>query len=175
MKTLYLLRHAKSDPSVPIQDKDRPLNERGRIAAPRMGAAMAARRYMPDIALVSSAERTRQTWLLAAPELGRAPPVEFSDRLYLASALRLLDVVRQINSSASSALLIGHNPGLEDLAARLAAEDQAGKGKRALELMKAKFPTCALAVLEFDIADWQHLHLKTGRLVAFLTPAMLED
>ena len=93
MKTLLLLRHAKSDRSPSLGDAERPLNERGRNAVPRIGAAMAERGFLPDLALVSPAKRTRETWALIAPEIKAKTPAEFLPQLYLAAASRLLETI----------------------------------------------------------------------------------
>jgi len=171
MKTLYLLRHAKSDRSGSLEDKERPLNRRGREAAPRIGAAMAARGLSPELVLVSTSKRTRETWDLLAPELPRKPLIEHRDDLYLAPAARLLHIVAKIDPSVGRALILGHNPGLEDLASRLAASKQPDDGRQALERLKTKFPTCGLAVLSFAVGSWGDVKPGTGELIAFLTPA----
>jgi phosphohistidine phosphatase len=119
-RRLILLRHAKSDwPDVP--DRDRPLAKRGRRDAPRIGRWLHEHGYQPDVVVVSDAARTRQTWDLVAPELGGSPAVRFEPRAYAASALSLLYLVQELPGRYRSALLIGHNPGLSDLATSLAA------------------------------------------------------
>lgn len=176
MKTLLLLRHAKSDRSAPVaSDFDRPLNRRGRKAAPAMGKAMAARGLVPDYVLVSAAVRTRQTWELVGPEL-RAKPmgVSFRDDLYLAPATRILRALQTIEGDPATVLVIGHNPGLEDLAGRLASDEQGRSGSEALERLQDKFPTTALAVFKFDFATWREIEPRTGALELFLTPSHLD-
>lgn len=175
MKTLLLLRHAKSDRSTSLGDAERPLSERGRNAAPRIGATMAERGFVPDLALISPSERTRQTWALIAPQLKENTPTEFLPQLYLAAASRLLETIHKLGRDRHSLLILGHNPGLEDLAARLAAKQQSPEGDRALGKLKTKFPTCALAVLSFDIEDWEELRPGSGTVLAFITPSSLQD
>ena len=176
MKTLLLLRHAKSDRSTSLDDAQRSLNARGRSAAPKIGAEMAARGFVPDFVLVSTAERTRQTWALIAPELGAvAKPVEFQPHLYLASASRLLETIRKLDRDSRTLLIVGHNPGLEDLAARLSAKHQSPEAARAMARLKTKFPTCALAALSFEIDAWTELRPASGALIALMTPSSLED
>ena len=176
MKKLLLLRHAKSDRNTGHEDFERPLNARGRKAAPKMAEAMLARCYIPDRALVSPAERTRETWRLMAPLFDELRvDTEFVDRLYLASANYIVSLLRHLAPEVQIPLIVGHNPGIEDLAARLSSEAQSAKGEEALERLKHKYPTCALTVLTFPIDSWGDLSPGTGTLIEFLTPASLED
>jgi phosphohistidine phosphatase len=122
-RTLILLRHAKSDWSGSVPDIDRPLAERGRAQAPLAGRWLAGHADRIDLAVVSPAKRARETWDLVSAQLAPAPPVRFDERVYAASANRLLDVVRGIPDEARTALLVGHNPGIEELATLLADED----------------------------------------------------
>ena len=172
MKTLALFRHAKSDWSDPrLGDFDRPLAPRGIEAAPRMARAMKALGLAPDLVLCSEALRTRQTWDLAAPELGAAPRLVVLRSLYLASPSGLLEAIREVGPETGTLMLIGHNPGTEHLAAVLAGP---GSDPKALKRMGKKFPTAALAVLTFEIATWQHAAPGTGRLSHFLRPRDLD-
>jgi len=176
MKKLLLLRHAKSDRGTGFEDFERPLNARGRKAAPKMAEAMLARDYMPDAVLISPAQRTRETWQLMAAALGvGAPRTEFDERLYLASAKQIFDLLRKIAPDAAMPLVIGHNPGIEDLATRLASERQSAKGEEALDKIRRKYPTCALTVFQLPIDNWIDLSLASGTLLEFLTPSSLED
>ena len=118
-RRLILLRHAKSDwPDVP--DLKRPLAKRGRRDAPVVGRWLRDRGYLPDTVICSVAQRTRQTWELVAAELGGSASVTFEPRAYGASALTLLLLVRELPGACRTALLIGHNPAIEELAAHLA-------------------------------------------------------
>ena len=167
MKTLALLRHAKSDWSDPgLGDFDRPLAPRGIEAARRMGQATQARGLAPDLVLCSQAARARQTWDLVAPEMKGAPPVQIRRSLYLAAPGALLDAVRGVEAAAV-VLLIGHNPGLELLAAALSGP---GSDPGALEALSEKYPTAALAILNFDVARWSDAGPGKGRLTDFLQP-----
>jgi phosphohistidine phosphatase len=164
MRRLMLLRHAKSDWSGSMRDHDRPLAPRGRKAAPRMGHFMAQHGLVPDQVLVSSATRTRETWELVQAELGASPPVRYDERIYEAAAERLLAVVRETGGETTSLLLVGHNPGLEELAGMLVAPGSSD-GPR----LAAKFPTTALAVLDFSVAGWAEIDRGGGRLDRFVT------
>lgn len=174
MRQLLLLRHAKSswdDPLLP--DHARPLNARGRRAASAMSEAMRELGLTPDIVLVSSARRTLQT-LEAISPLEGSPLIEPMDDLYLAPWIRLLDILRGLPETARSVMLIGHNPGLHELAmALVGAEGMAQGGRGALRLAE-NFPTATLA--EFTIAaPWRAIGEGTGRLVRFLPPADLPE
>ncbi len=168
MKTLLLLRHAKSSRDNPLlADFDRPLAPRGERDAPRMGLALAARRWLPDHALVSPALRTRQTWALVAAQLPAPPAVRFAETLYGATAEKLLAEVRRTTDGVNTLIVVGHNPGLEELAAMLAGD---GSDPVALALLREKFPTGAAARFRFD-GGWASL--TAARLVELLRPADL--
>jgi phosphohistidine phosphatase SixA len=145
MRQLLLLRHAKSswdDPSLP--DHARPLNARGRRAAQAMAAAMRDLGLSPDVVLVSSARRTLQT-LEAVSPFADSPLVEPMDDLYLAPWPRLLDTLRRVPETARSVMLIGHNPGLHDLALALIGGAGMAGGRPHARRIAEGFPTCALA------------------------------
>ncbi|MBI0432562.1 histidine phosphatase family protein [Roseomonas sp. KE0001] len=174
MRQLLLLRHAKSswdDPSLP--DHARPLNTRGRRAATIMAGVMRELGLAPDIVLVSSARRTLQT-LEALSPLPDSPLVEPMDDLYLAPWPRLMETLREAPETARSLLLIGHNPGLHDLALALAGPaGMAGKAP-GTQRLAGGYPTGALA--EFAIAaPWRLLEAGGGRLVRFVAPNDLPE
>ena len=167
-RRLMLLRHAKSDwPDVP--DRDRPLAKRGRRDAPVMGRWLRDQGYLPDVVVCSAARRTRETWELVARELGGSPSVTFEPRAYAASAQTLLYLVAELPAACRAALLIGHNPAIAELAASLA---QPPDGNGELSPPAIKFPTAAVAILEFS-GPWSRLTPGHARLVAFTTPADL--
>ena len=150
MKTLYLLRHAKSswdDPS--LDDFDRPLSGRGRKAAPLVGRFMAEHGWQPDLALVSPAVRARETWQLLSAELPAPIETRFEPAIYMAEPEALLSLLRQTDTPGS-VILVGHNPGLEQLAARLAGP---GSDPQASARMTEKFPTAALARFDVDALE----------------------
>jgi phosphohistidine phosphatase len=167
MRTLYLLRHAKSswdDPALP--DRKRPLAPRGRRDAKRIAKHLLRLGIDPELVLCSAAERTRETLALVRPALPRSA-VSLEDDLYGASSGRLLERLRIVPEDVGSVMLIGHNPGLEDLAVGLAA---AGPE---LERLKAKFPTAALATLTLERTTWSELKEGDGELVAYVVPKEL--
>jgi len=168
-KTLYLLRHAKAKKAVPGEDDlARPLIRRGREAAARIAAWMVERRIKPAAILCSPSLRTRETIEALRPALGRAE-VSFDARLYGASPTVMLGLIEALPAGSDSALIVGHNPGLEELALGLAGH---GVG-RALARMREKFPTGGLAVLTAPVADW-HGFAAVSRLAEFIRPADLE-
>jgi phosphohistidine phosphatase len=175
MRQLLLLRHAKSSWDDPqLSDHARPLNARGRRAAAAMAGAMRELGLAPDIVLVSSSRRTLQT-LEALSPLDGSPLIEPMDDLYLAPWPQLQEVLRRIPETARSVLLIGHNPGLHDLALALVGpEGMARGGSQAAARLAEAYPTGALA--EFAIASpWQRLEEGGGRLIRFLLPADLPE
>jgi len=172
MLDLLLLRHAKSDWDDPaLADRDRPLNRRGRRAAALMGDYLGGAGLVPDHALVSAARRTRETWRrLKRRWTGKAPEAEILEELYLAAPSGILASIRQAPAGSRRLLVLGHNPGLENLARRLAG---AGSDAAAASALRAKFPTAALAWLQFDASDWSRI--REGRLVRFVVPTDLEQ
>lgn len=169
-KVLYLLRHAKSSwAEAGVRDHDRPLNERGRAAC-RLIAAHLKSKGLPDAVLCSDARRTRETLERIAADLQWQPRVTHSAQLYLASPAAILRDIRNA-PDCHSLMIVGHNPGIEDLAAELS-----GKGETAaLKALQAKFPTGGLARLDLPIAGWPDLSPGRGRLVEFVTPASLAE
>jgi phosphohistidine phosphatase len=168
MHTLYLLRHAKSswsDPTLP--DEERPLAPRGRRDAKRVAEHLVQLGIEPGLVLCSSAERTRQTLELVRPALGATTSVVLEAELYAAGADTLLAHLRAVPDRVASVLLIGHNPGLQDLALLLAS---AGAE---LSRLESKFPTAALAILALPTANWRELSRADAVLDAFVVPREL--
>ncbi|HZD26735.1 MAG TPA: histidine phosphatase family protein [Alphaproteobacteria bacterium] len=171
MKTLILLRHAKSSRDDPrLADAERPLAPRGRKAVPKVGRALGEGPGRPDLVLCSAARRAVETWEGLAPQLGAEVPAKLLKSLYMASPSRLLATVRRAPDAVDRLLLVGHNPGLEELALRLA-----GSGERAaLERMAVKFPTGAFAELRFAAARWADIGPGGGELRRFVRPRDLD-
>jgi phosphohistidine phosphatase len=168
MKTLYLWRHAKSSwDASGLDDSARPLSKRGRRAAQKMASFMRDERFLPELVLCSTAERALQTWEYAAPAFGPRVPVLFLEDLYLASPGDMLAHLNRVDDSVASVMVIGHNPGLEDLSMSLAGPaSDAGS----LAAIQRKYPTAALAVIEFDVESWADLAASAGRLSRFVRP-----
>jgi phosphohistidine phosphatase len=171
-RRLVLVRHAKSAwPDV--ADRDRPLAKRGRRQAPLAGAWLRSAGYRPDLVLCSPALRTRDTWQLVAAELGTAAKVRYDERVYGASAASLLELVHEVPASVQALFLVGHSPGLPDLAIELAGDGPRAAGADALERLTAKFPTGAVAVLDVP-GKWRDLAHGGARLADFVIPRDLE-
>jgi phosphohistidine phosphatase len=167
MKQLFLLRHAKSSwDDSELVDHDRPLAPRGRRAAKLIAEHVGRERVRPALVLCSSARRTRETLERIAPALGEGIPVHIERELYGASEQRLLERLQAIEDGVESLLLIGHNPGVEQLALSLA-----GSGEK-LARVRSKYPTGALATLEFP-SGWSELRPGIAELTAFVTPKQL--
>ena len=167
-KTLILFRHAKSSWPDDVDDHDRPLAERGRKAAPVMAKWLADRALKPTIALVSTARRTQETWTLIAPELGKVAKRDVRE-IYEAPASQILDTIHDVEPSVESLLVVGHNPGMEDLAQLL----MKGDGGEAGAKIRQKFPTAAIAVVSIPVDDWTEVVPDIGKLELFVTPKML--
>jgi phosphohistidine phosphatase len=167
MRALHLLRHAKSswdDPS--LADVDRPLAPRGRRAATKIGAHLRRAGIAPALVLSSPSRRTLETLeLLKLPD----QRVLIEEALYAAGADELLAVLRTVPRSVPSVLLIGHNPGLQQLAVQLAGSGD----ERDLDRMRAKLPTGALASFELAVTDWKEPAAGTGTLVGYVVPKEL--
>ena len=161
MRRLTLVRHAKSDWSLPGQpDWDRPLNRRGQRDAPEMARRMRARKLKPDLMLSSPAVRALSTAAIMAREL-KVPVghVRQDERLYLASPVDMLAVIRELGGDAKHLMVFGHNPGITDFANRLSAGDSIDN-----------MPTCAVFTATFDIADWAALDWESGLEAEFDYP-----
>lgn len=167
LKTLYILRHAKAVPENPAGDAERPLAKRGRKGAAAIGAYLAGLKPQPRLVLCSTAQRTRETLDQVLASLDSAPQVLYEDGLYLASAGRLIERLQLLPERFESVLLIGHNPGLHQLATTLvgaSASDQNG--------LTDGFPTAALAVLRLAGA-WSALRPHQAKLIDYRTPKSL--
>jgi len=165
VKTLRILRHAKSSwEDVGHGDHDRPLAPRGQRAAKKLAKHLRRQKLPAVTVLCSSATRARETLALIAPALGPHSKLLIEDGLYAASAEELLDRLRRVPEPAESVMVIGHNPGLQDLALTLAANG--AKRSRAME----DFPTGALATLQIDVARWRDLGPGDAEIVDYVVP-----
>ncbi|MFH9400306.1 SixA phosphatase family protein [Streptomyces sp. NPDC017638] len=165
LRRLVVLRHAKSAWPAGVEDRLRPLAPRGLRDAPAAGRALAAG-SLPDLALCSTAVRARRTWELVSAEWATPPSVRYDRRLYAAGVPQLLEVVREVPAEVRTLLLIGHNPGLEELVPALAADAL----DDTLDRVRAKFPTSAFAVLTWHGTSWRTLTPGTALLTSFTVP-----
>ena len=158
MKTLYLMRHAKSSwEDASLSDFERPLNDRGLSAAPFMGKLMREKGLEPDVILSSPAERAKQTASLVKEASGISHEIRFDDRIYEASPHTLVQVASEIDNANTSAMLVGHNPGMEGFIRYLTGN---------LEPM----PTAALAGIKLNIDKWSEIADGCGDLLEILRP-----
>ncbi|MGW0558444.1 SixA phosphatase family protein [Streptomyces sp. NPDC002926] len=165
LRRLIVLRHAKSARPPGMEDFDRPLAERGRGDAAAAGRWLRDAHYIPDLMICSTAVRARQTWELAAEHLETQPSARYEDRVYDAHFHALLGVVGETPISVGTLLLVGHNPGMQELVLALAAEALGD----ALERAREKFPTSAIAVLTWRGA-WSELAPGTALLTDLAVP-----
>lgn len=162
MRELLILRHAKSSwKDTGLSDHDRPLNGRGRRAAPRMGELLLAEQILPEHVLCSTAKRARATAKRAMRAAGYEGEIEHLPELYLASPAEILDVLATIPDRYARILVVGHNPGMESLVARLTGQHHA-------------FPTAALAHVSLDVDHWREAPEAHGGLLGFWVPRELE-
>lgn len=172
MKILGLFRHAKSDWHDPrARDFDRPLNQRGRQGAEIMGRHIRDHGIRWERMIASPAIRCAETVEIAAQAAGRPVSANWDRRIYLASGVTLADLLREQDGDPKSILMVGHNPGLEDLIFDLVPDDGTSPLRDAVEI---KFPTASIAVLELDIERWADLADKCGKLVHLTRPRDLD-
>jgi phosphohistidine phosphatase len=165
MRTVFLLRHAKSAWSDPtLTDIERPLAPRGERAAEKIAGYVRNKKIRPALVLCSPSVRTRRTLETIEPSLGKSCTVEFAPALYAASRLELLRQLQALHDSVASVMLIGHNPGLHELALALATDGAD------LPRLKEKLPTGALATLVADCDSWKALKPGDAELVDYVVP-----
>lgn len=171
MKTLYLLRHAKSSWDDPyLDDFDRPLSKRGRRAAKDVAQYMDDKGWRPDHVLCSSALRTRQTLERLSKDWPDAVRIEFKNGLYHAAADKILLRLQKAPNGADKVMIVGHNPGLQDFTLDI-GKDHAGPDWATI---RTKFPTGALAVFTSDAKRWSDVKPHSMALAAFVRPRDLE-
>jgi phosphohistidine phosphatase len=176
MRRLMLLRHAKTEADAPSgRDQDRRLDNRGRHDAAEIGGWIGRHPPFPDLVLVSHAIRAHQTWEIAwqaMKELVPEPQVELLPELYGADPSQLLQIIRAASeANPQRLLLVGHNPGMHELALALAGSGDAA-GRKALA---DNLPTSGLAIFDFAIDDWADVAFRRGRLEVFVSPRLLKQ
>jgi len=170
MLRLMLLRHAKADRPEGVADRDRPLAGRGRKDSRELGALMVREGLLPDLALVSLARRTAETWDLVASAFARPIPLRSEPRLYDATPTAMLEVLKEVDRDVRNVVVVGHNPGLHLLARHLI-----GKGDPAMRARLGEgLPTAGLLVIDFDIGDWNEVDFGRGALIRFDAPLLLD-
>jgi len=167
---LMLLRHAKAvKAELGERDFDRDLAPRGMTDSEKVGAFLTRHRLIPDRVIVSPAVRTRNTWARAAAACPKAPAPVQEPRLYDAKAETILNVIRE-SGGAGSVLVVGHNPGLHELALLLIASGDVEIRER----LQENLPTAGLVVIDFAVSSWSKVHRQSGRLELFVVPRTLD-
>jgi phosphohistidine phosphatase len=158
MKTLFVLRHAKSSwENADLSDFERPLNKRGLEAAPLMGEVMKKNQFQPETILSSPAKRARQTAEIINEKAGINGEIKYEERIYEASPARLLEVISEQNDEIGSLVIVGHNPGLEGLVRFTTGQSE-------------PMPTAALAVIDLEITKWNEIDSSNGTLRTLIRP-----
>jgi phosphohistidine phosphatase len=170
MRRLMLLRHSAAERANPgDSDQERPLSPEGRADAATIGAYLGNHSFRPDRVLVSPSTRTRETWRQIAAALRTAPEPVFDERIYNAAAQSLFNVIAEMAGDAQSVLMLGHNPGLHELAVLLVATGDIDTRER----LRENFPTSGVAIIDFALDDWAKLHARSGRLERFVSPKLI--
>ncbi len=172
MKKLTLLRHAKSSWDDPVErDFDRPLNKKGQKASKAVGTFIKREGLEFDLVLASPAVRVIETLEHVEEAAGRNWEPEWERKIYLASSVTLMDVVRAVDSDVEHILMAGHNPGLEDLVFDLVPDDGSSKAR---DMVEEKYPTAALAEMMLNIGSWADISENIGSLNRFTRPRDLD-
>ena len=176
MRRLMLLRHAKTETDAPSgRDRDRRLDDRGRRDSAEIGGWIARHPPFPDLVQVSPAMRAKQTWDIVWEAMqghARAPQVELVDDLYGAHPAQLLEAIRMASASDPKRLmLVGHNPGMHELALALLGSGESAARKA----LAGNLPTAGLAIFDFAVNDWNDVAFRRGRLVLFVSPKLLKQ
>ena len=175
MRRLMLLRHAKTETDAPSgRDQDRRLDDRGHKDAAEIGDWIAAHPPFPETVLVSHATRARQTWDIAWEAMKdrvAAPQVEILPELYGADPAQILETIRTatIPAAPKQLLLVGHNPGMHEIALML----MGGGNPAGAKALAGNLPTAGLAIFDFDVEDWGDVAYRRGNLVLFVSPKLL--
>lgn len=169
MRRLLLLRHGKADRHSAGGDRARPLTRRGEEDALRVGQFLRELGVIPDLAVASNARRAKQTLEKVLAAFPDHVTHLIENTIYLASPDHLLDILRQTPDKVTTLLAVGHNPGFSELAVSLAGDGNASE----ISALRSKFPTAALAILDFDTDEWASVGRGAARLNRFVTPATL--
>jgi phosphohistidine phosphatase len=170
MRRLFLIRHAKTEPHIGRDDYQRRLTDRGRADAQRVAAALAARKMLPEVLVHSGAARAKESAEIFAAEWKRKVQLREEPALYDANVASLLALTRALSNDHAHVGLVGHNPGLGELATTLTGSGADPEMRR----LAAKYPTGAVAALDFSVRRWEDIERNSGMLALYLTPGELE-
>ena len=167
MKTIFLLRHAKSSwDDVSLDDFDRPLSTRGIKSCKKIGKYLKKNKLIPDIVYCSSAIRAKQTWELVNRIVEKKKNVVYKSKLYMANSSDFIDVIRKTDNIFHSLMLISHNPGME-IFAREISKNKTDKHYESIDL---KYPTGGLVIIRFNLNIWSKIKYETGDICEFIKP-----
>jgi phosphohistidine phosphatase len=170
MKTIFLLRHAKSSwDDVRLDDFDRPLSSRGIKSCKKMGKYLKKNRLIPDIVYCSSAIRAKQTWELVNRIVEKKENVIYEDSLYMSDFSNFINIIKKTKNNFKNLMIVSHNPGIENLALELSKD----KNNEIYEKINIKFPTGALIIINFNLNNWSKVDCKKGKLYEFVKPKEL--
>ena len=170
MKTIFLLRHAKSSWDDPrLNDLDRPLASRGIKSSKKIGKYLKKNKLTPDIVYCSSATRAKQTWELVNRIVEKKKNVKYINKLYMANSSDFMDVIKKTDNDFKSLMLVSHNPGIESIAIELSKNEN----NKFHQIINIKYPTGALAIIKFNLSDWGKINYKKGEIYEFIKPKEL--
>ena len=170
MKTIFLLRHAKSSwDDVSLDDFDRPLSPRGIKSCKKIGKYLKKNRLIPDIVYCSSAMRAKQTWELFNRIVDKKENILYEDSLYMSDFSNFINIIKKTKNNFKNLMFVSHNPGIENLALELSKD----KSNEIYEKINIKFPTGALIIIKFDLNNWSKVDCKKGKLYEFVKPKEL--
>ena len=170
MKTIFLLRHAKSSwDDVRLDDFDRPLSSRGIKSCKKMGKYLKKNKLIPDIVYCSSAIRAKQTWEVVNRIVEIKENILYEDSLYMSDFSNFINIIKKTKNNFKNLMIVSHNPGIENLALELSKD----KNNEIYEKINIKFPTGALIIIKFDLNNWSKVDCKKGKLYEFIKPKEL--
>ena len=170
MKTIFLLRHAKSSwQNHNLDDFDRPLSDRGIKACKKIGKYLKKKNISPDIVYCSTAVRAKQTWELVNRIVEKKENVLFKKNLYMSDLSNFIEIIKKTKKKFKSLMIVSHNPGIEYLALELSKD----KNNEVYKKIYNKYPTGALVIIKYNIDKWNKVDLKKGSLYKFIKPKEL--
>ncbi|MBH71592.1 MAG: phosphohistidine phosphatase [Pelagibacteraceae bacterium] len=170
MKTIFLLRHAKSSwDNLNLDDFDRPLSNKGIKASKKIGNYLKTNKFVPDIIYCSTAKRAKQTWELTNRIIKKKKNILYKDNLYMANLSEFMKIIKKTKNKFKNLMIVSHNPGIESLAIELSKNEN----NKFHQIINIKYPTGALVVIKFNLNDWGKINYKKGEIYEFIKPKEL--
>ena len=170
MKTIFLLRHAKSSwDNLNLDDFDRPLSNKGIKASKKIGNYLKTNKFVPDIIYCSTAKIAKQTWELTNIIIKKKKNILYKDNLYMANLSEFMKIIKKTKNKFKNLMIVSHNPGIESLAIELSKNEN----NKFHQIINIKYPTGALAVIKFNLNDWGKINYKKGEIYEFIKPKEL--